>query len=87
MAQVRGIRPVVYDGEMIVRPPRIVGTPPDNGQVVASHFERWPLGDLDAHGFLRRRRWLSRRTSLTRRMYLSDGGGGGEQAADHGRER
>src|SRR5882724_781330 len=75
LAQVLGIRPVGHDGEMNVRPPRVVGGPPDNGQVVASHFERWPLGDLDARGFLRRRK------------YLSGGWVGGEQGADGGCDR
>src|SRR4051812_30136089 len=59
LAQLRGIRAVVHDGEMNVHPPRVVGGAPDNRQIVASHFERWPLGDLDMRGFRRRRKYLS----------------------------
>jgi hypothetical protein len=58
LAQVGGIRPVGHDAEMHVRPPRVVGGPPNNGEVLPSRFERWPVGDLDALGFLRRRKYL-----------------------------
>jgi hypothetical protein len=44
---------------MIVIPARVVRGPSDDGEVVVGNFERWPLGDLDVLGFLRRRRILS----------------------------
>src|SRR5437867_7945279 len=75
LAQVLGIRTVVHDAEMNVRPPRVVGGPPDNGEVVASQFKRWPFGDVDVLGLLR---W---------RKYLSGGWVGGEQGADGGCDR
>src|SRR5206468_10914358 len=45
LAQVLGIRTVLHDSEMNIRPPRVVGGPSDNGEVVASQFKRWPFRD------------------------------------------
>jgi hypothetical protein len=59
LAEVLGIRPVVYDGEMSLRTPGVVGSPPDDGQVRPSPFERRPFDDLDVLGFRRRRNQLS----------------------------
>src|SRR5580704_3252927 len=71
LAQILGICTVVHDGEMIVRPTRVVGGPPQNGQVVASDFEHWPLYDFDVRSLLR---WW--RKGLRKRC-IAD-----EQAAD-----
>src|SRR6266852_4649868 len=59
LAQVLGIRTVVHDAVMHVRTPRVVGCPPDNGQMVRCQLELWPFGDLDALGSLGRRKYLS----------------------------
>src|SRR3984885_14744624 len=73
LVQILGIRPVVHDGEMIVRSTRVVGGPPENGQVAASDFERWPLCDFDMRGLLR---WWRNGLGLRKRC-IAD-----EQAAD-----
>src|ERR1700687_74011 len=75
LAEVLGIRTVVHDSVMHVRPTRVVGCPPDNGQMVRGQLELWPFGDLDALG------------SLGRRKYLSGGRVGREQAAHRGCDR
>src|SRR5713101_3031740 len=75
LAQVLGIRTVAHDAVMHVRTPRVVGCPPDNGQMVRGQLELWPFGDLDALG------------SLGRRKYLSGRRVGREQAAHRGRDR
>jgi hypothetical protein len=59
LAQIIGISPIVYHGIMVVVASRIIGGPPDDGEVVVGNFERWPLEDLDVRGFRRRRRILS----------------------------
>src|SRR5260370_12320453 len=46
LAQLRWVRAVINDGEMIIRPSGVVGGPSDNGEVVAREFERRPLDDL-----------------------------------------
>ena len=48
LAQIIGIRPIVYDGVMVVVASRIGGGPSDDGDVVVGGFERWPFEDLDA---------------------------------------
>ena len=59
LAQIIRIRPIVYDGVMVVVASRIVGGPSDDGDVVVGNFERWPFDDLDMLGPRRRRRDLS----------------------------
>ena len=59
LAQIIGIRPIVYDGVMVVVASRIIGGPSDDGDVVVGSFERWPFEDLDVFGLRRRRRILS----------------------------
>src|SRR5882762_4131115 len=75
LAQILGIGAVLHDAVMHVRPPRVVGGPPDDGQMVRGQLERRRFGDLDALGFLGRRKYL--RGSRLKR----------EQAADRGRDR
>src|SRR3989454_11613041 len=48
LARVREIRTVTHDSIMLRRTPRIVTCPSDNGRIVVSRFELWPLRDPDA---------------------------------------
>src|SRR3989442_5382670 len=75
LAEVLRICAVLHDAVMHVRPPRVVGRPPDDGQVIRGRLELGLFGDLDALGFLGRRKYLSG-SRLER-----------EQAADRGRDR
>src|ERR1700738_806452 len=75
LAQILGIRAVVHDAQMIVRPARVVSGPPDDGQKIGGQLQLWPFDDRDARGFLRRRN------------YLTGGLVGKEQAADRARDR
>src|SRR2546428_3806754 len=75
VAQFLWICTVVHDAVMHVRAPRVVGRPPDDGQVIRGRLELGPFGDFDALGFLGRRKDL-RGSRLER-----------EQAADRGRDR
>src|SRR5467141_1212123 len=75
LAQVLRIGAVLHDAVMHIRPPGVVGRPPDDGQVIGRRLELGPFGDLDALGFLGRRKYL-RGSRLER-----------EQAADRGRDR
>ena len=75
LAQLLGIRTVMRDAEMIVRPPRIDGGPPDNGHIVVSRFQHGPLGNLNMLSHLR---WGKD---------LSNARVEGEQAADGGGDR
>src|SRR5439155_23893094 len=74
LAQILGIGTVVHDAVMHVRPPRVVGRPPDNCQVARGQLEVWPFGDLDTVRFFGRRKYLCG-SRLER-----------EQAADRGRD-
>src|SRR5947209_16630800 len=69
LAQILGVRPIVYHGEMVVVASRIGSSPSDDREVVVGNFERWPLKDLDVLG------------QLLRRRVLSDHRAGAEQAA------
>src|SRR5258708_9994491 len=73
LAQVPRIGAVVHDAVVHVRAPRVVGGPPDDGEVIGGRLEVGPLGDLDALGFPGRRKYLR--------------GGGGQKAGDCGRGR
>ena len=59
LAKFLGIGTVAHDSIMLVRAPRVVASPPDNGPIVFSRFELWPLRDLDARGFHSRSSYLS----------------------------
>src|SRR5439155_24610639 len=58
LAQVLRICTVVHDAVMHVRPSRVVGRPPDDGQVAPGQLELGPSGDLDTVRFLGRRKYL-----------------------------
>src|SRR6266436_5672245 len=60
LAQVLGIRAVVYNPKVFGRATRVVGGPPDNGQTFCSRFELWSFEDADVRGFLGGRNDLSR---------------------------
>ena len=60
LAQVLGIRAVVYNAKVLGRAPRVVGCPPNNGQIFAGRFELWSLEDADVRGFLGSGNELSR---------------------------
>jgi hypothetical protein len=55
-AQVFGIRPKIYDGEMVVVASRVGAGPSDNGQVVAREFQLWSVDDCAREG---RAAWMS----------------------------
>src|SRR6267378_2400605 len=75
LAQVLGTRTVLHDAIMHVRTARVVGRPPDDGQVVRGQLDLWRFGDPDALGL------------LDRRKYLSGAGLVGDEAGDGGRNR
>jgi len=58
----------MHDSVMVVRAPRVVGCPPDDGRIVVnvSLFELWPVRDPDVRGGKKRRKLLR-----TVRSYLS----------------
>jgi hypothetical protein len=47
LAQIVGIGAIVGDSVMLIVPARIRRSPPDDRDVIVSHFERWALDDLD----------------------------------------
>src|SRR5690242_13423453 len=59
LAQFLWIRTILYDAVMYIRPAGVVRCPPNNGQIVRHRLQFRSLGDLDALGFLRRRKYLS----------------------------
>src|SRR6516162_7558199 len=59
LAQIVGIRPVMYHGVMVVVASRIGSGPSDDGEIVVGNFECWPLDDLNMLGPRLRRRVLS----------------------------
>ena len=61
LAQVLGIRAVVYNPKVFGRAPRVVGCPRNNGQILSSQFELWSRDDAHARGFLGSRNELCRR--------------------------
>src|SRR5438128_824651 len=59
LAELLGIRAVVHDAVVHVGAAGVVGRPPDDRHMRLRQFDLWPFGDLDARGFLGRRRYLS----------------------------
>jgi hypothetical protein len=54
LAQVIGVRAVMRDCKMLVVAAWVGTDPPDNGEVVASEFKPWALGEFDVCSLLRR---------------------------------
>src|SRR5882762_8911010 len=75
LAEVREIGTVTHDSKMLRRTAWIVTCPSDDGRVVVSRFELWPLGDPDARSF------------FSSRTLLRGCWGGVEQASDDNRYR
>jgi hypothetical protein len=59
LAQVLGVRAIVHNGKVLRRSPRVAGRPPDNGQIVSSHFDLRSFDDPDVRRFLGRGNELS----------------------------
>src|SRR5207245_11321461 len=57
LAELLGIRAVVHDAVVHVGAAGVVGRPPDDRHMRLRQFDLWPFGDLDARGFLGRRRY------------------------------
>jgi hypothetical protein len=76
LAQLRWLHTVTNDGEMIIRPSRIVGGPSDDGDVVMRQLKRRALDDLNVLGSL-----CGDKIRLVWRVVLGDGRIRRQQAA------